>query len=69
MADITYVEAHRELKGEQSLVARIKFMMMTWIERSRSRRQLAEMPEYLLRDIGLNEADRYQETNKPFWRG
>ncbi|ENY71924.1 DUF1127 domain-containing protein [Aeromonas diversa] len=69
MADITYIEAGYEHKGEQSVVARIKHTLLTWLERSRSRRQLAEMPEYLLRDIGLCESDRYQETSKPFWRG
>jgi len=29
----------------------------------------SQLPAYLLKDIGLNEADRYQETTKPFWRG
>jgi uncharacterized protein YjiS (DUF1127 family) len=28
---------------------------------------LAQLPAYLLRDIGLTEADRYQESRKHFW--
>lgn len=39
-----------------------------WLHRSRSRRQLSELPAYLLKDIGLNEAERYQEVSKPFWQ-
>ncbi|WMC12312.1 DUF1127 domain-containing protein [Oceanimonas pelagia] len=39
-----------------------------WLHRSRSRRELAELPPYLLKDIGLNEADRFQEVSKPFWQ-
>ncbi|WP_375058325.1 DUF1127 domain-containing protein [Zobellella sp. DQSA1] len=39
-----------------------------WLQRSRTRRQLSELPTYLLKDIGLNEADRYQEVSKPFWQ-
>lgn len=68
MADLTYIGAAYEQKSEQSVVTRIKQTLQVWMERNRSRRQLAEMPAYLLRDIGLNEADRYQETCKPFWR-
>ncbi|MGY5450755.1 DUF1127 domain-containing protein [Agarivorans sp. MS3-6] len=38
-----------------------------WLLRQKSRRQLAQLPAYLLRDIGLSEADRYQESRKHFW--
>lgn len=40
----------------------------TWLQRSRSRRALSELPAYLLKDIGLNESDRYREISKPFWQ-
>ncbi|MDV2858613.1 MULTISPECIES: DUF1127 domain-containing protein [Oceanimonas] len=40
----------------------------TWLRRSRTRRELAALPPYLLKDIGINEADRYQEVSKPFWQ-
>lgn len=40
----------------------------TWLRRSRTRRELAQLPPYLLKDIGINEADRYQEVSKPFWQ-
>jgi uncharacterized protein YjiS (DUF1127 family) len=39
-----------------------------WINRYRARKQLANLPEYLLKDIGLNKHDVEAEINKPFWR-
>ena len=69
MANMTYTEAGYQHSSESNLVARVKMTVLIWLERSRSRRQLSELPAYLLKDIGLNEADRYQETPKPFWRG
>lgn len=49
-------------------VLRILALLETWHERSQHRRQLREMPEHLLRDIGISAADVYRETRKPFWR-
>ncbi|EOD54477.1 DUF1127 domain-containing protein [Aeromonas molluscorum] len=69
MANMTYTQAGYQQSSELNLVARAKQTFLTWLERSRSRRQLSELPAYLLKDIGLNESDRYQETTKPFWRG
>ncbi|MGL5812489.1 MAG: DUF1127 domain-containing protein [Aeromonas sp.] len=69
MANMTYTEAGYQHSSQTNLMARVKTTVLTWLERSRSRRQLSELPAYLLKDIGLNEADRYQETTKPFWRG
>ena len=40
-----------------------------WRQRARERHQLAKLPPYILKDIGLTEADRYQETRKHFWEG
>jgi uncharacterized protein YjiS (DUF1127 family) len=42
--------------------------VLTWAERGRQRRQLAELNDYMLRDIGLTRADVAAETGKPFWR-
>jgi uncharacterized protein YjiS (DUF1127 family) len=39
-----------------------------WAERSRSRRELEELSEYTLRDIGLTRADVWREATKPWWR-
>jgi uncharacterized protein YjiS (DUF1127 family) len=39
-----------------------------WLDRSRQRRQLAQLSDHMLRDIGLTRADAWAEAEKPFWR-
>jgi uncharacterized protein YjiS (DUF1127 family) len=39
-----------------------------WAERAAERRQLAELDDHLLRDIGLTRADVDAVSTKPFWR-
>jgi uncharacterized protein YjiS (DUF1127 family) len=41
---------------------------LLWAERARQRRQLAELDDYMLRDIGLSRADVATEVGKPFWQ-
>jgi uncharacterized protein YjiS (DUF1127 family) len=39
-----------------------------WRRRLRERRELADMCERSLRDIGLSRYDALHEASKPFWR-
>ena len=39
-----------------------------WMERSRQRRTLANLSDYMLRDIGVSRVDAWREAEKPFWR-
>lgn len=39
-----------------------------WQERSRQRRQLLELDDRLLKDIGVSRADVEREACKPFWK-
>jgi len=39
-----------------------------WRRRSRDRAELASLDWRMLQDIGLSEADREFQANKPFWR-
>jgi uncharacterized protein YjiS (DUF1127 family) len=41
---------------------------LLWLERARQRRQLRELSDHMLRDIGLTQADAWAESEKPFWR-
>ena len=39
----------------------------TWRQRHRTRRQLAVADARILQDVGISEAQRFIESNKPFW--
>jgi uncharacterized protein YjiS (DUF1127 family) len=38
------------------------------ITRRKTRRTLASLPDYLLKDIGVSRAEAHQEAAKPFWQ-
>lgn len=42
--------------------------MRRWHERSRTRQELAELSDHLLRDVGITKAEAQWESSKPFWR-
>jgi uncharacterized protein YjiS (DUF1127 family) len=61
--------------GRQSassiLVSRWLRTLAAWIDRSHQRRQLGELAElndYLLKDIGVSREEAMREAEKPFWR-
>ena len=43
-------------------------LLHIWQQRSRSRRQLAQLDSRLLADTGISEAERQVELSEPFWR-
>ncbi|MGH6899721.1 MAG: DUF1127 domain-containing protein [Geminicoccaceae bacterium] len=43
-------------------------VLLTWVERTRQRRQLGQLSAHMLKDIGLSRADVEIEMSKPFWR-
>jgi uncharacterized protein YjiS (DUF1127 family) len=55
-------------KVEGGLVARVIELMLTWSDRMRQRRHLAELDDRLLQDIGVSRADIENEISRPFWR-
>lgn len=41
---------------------------LAWLERARQRRELRQLSDHMLKDIGLTRADVEAEAAKPFWR-
>jgi uncharacterized protein YjiS (DUF1127 family) len=39
-----------------------------WVARDRQRRELQELDERLLRDIGIDRIEAMREAARPFWR-
>jgi uncharacterized protein YjiS (DUF1127 family) len=50
------------------LLARLVRLARCWRLRAETRRQLAVLPDYMLRDIGLTRMDVEHEAAKPFWK-
>jgi uncharacterized protein YjiS (DUF1127 family) len=42
--------------------------LQVWMRRSGQRKALAELNDYLLKDIGLSRAEALQEAATPFWQ-
>lgn len=55
-------------KGTPSLFSRISTTLTAMRVNARQRRELAELSEYALRDIGLSRAQVVAELAKPAWR-
>ena len=47
---------------------RILVTLETWNERRRQRQNLVNLPDRLLRDIGIDRVEALREARKPFWR-
>ena len=43
-------------------------LLRQWLRRSRTRDEIAELDEHLLRDIGLTRFDAVVESRKHFWQ-
>ena len=50
------------------LLTRALDNLWEWRARVRERRQLSELSDAMLKDIGISRADASTEFEKPFWR-
>jgi uncharacterized protein YjiS (DUF1127 family) len=48
--------------------AGIVALVREWLQRSRTRSDIAELDDHLLRDVGLTRMDVVAESNKHFWQ-
>ncbi|HYB10638.1 MAG TPA: DUF1127 domain-containing protein [Alphaproteobacteria bacterium] len=49
-------------------LGRILNGLREWHRRGRSRRELFELDDHLLHDIGVTRGNAVEEASKPFWR-
>lgn len=50
------------------LLRQLQATLQLWSRRARSRRELRELDDHLLRDIGISRGVAEHEAAKPFWR-
>jgi uncharacterized protein YjiS (DUF1127 family) len=43
-------------------------LLHNWVDRGRTRNHLYQLPDYMLRDIGVSRAEVEEEWQKPFWK-
>lgn len=48
--------------------ARLSALLNLWLQRARQRRQLADLSDRQLDDIGLSRTQAAHEAAKPFWQ-
>ena len=63
----SYFVRPKRTKADDGLVTRLFDQLFTWLDRARQRRQLGELDDRLLRDIGLSRAEVDNEISRPFW--
>lgn len=52
----------------QAPLRRVLQLVRTWRMRVRTRRQLAQLDDHQLNDVGISHSERLEELSKPFWR-
>lgn len=55
-------------RGLVRLLLAVARPLVIWQRRIRDRDYLRQLPDYLLRDIGIDVEDARGEARKPFWR-
>ena len=51
-----------------SIATRALTLLFVWLERARSRRQLGQLDDRMLADIGIDRATARHELEAAFWR-
>jgi uncharacterized protein YjiS (DUF1127 family) len=64
----TQITSVGELRSHRrTTLHRLERVAHLWLRRRRTRRALAVLNDYELRDIGLTREDARRETGRPFW--
>ena len=59
---------HAPLRAATGLVGRAIDIVLRWQERAKGRKELEQLDDRMLKDIGLNRIDALREADKPFWK-
>lgn len=57
----------RMLRWQQEL-RHFRSLLRLWRWRMRQRRELAQLSDFMLKDIGVSRMDAISEASKPFWK-
>ncbi len=60
------VDALTETKAETPKT--ISGLIQLWVSRMKQRKSLKNLPDHLLKDVGISREDALKEACKPFWQ-
>ena len=52
----------------QAVLSSLAGTIVIWLNRRQGRRDLSELDDRLLADVGISRQDALREAGKPFWR-
>jgi uncharacterized protein YjiS (DUF1127 family) len=52
----------------RAVLSSLAGMIASWLDRRQGRRDLSELDDRLLADVGISREDALWEARKPFWR-
>ena len=61
-------QQHQALTSPKLNLSNMLSKLDMLLARRKSRRELAKLPDYLLKDIGVSRADALREAEKSFWQ-
>jgi uncharacterized protein YjiS (DUF1127 family) len=68
---IVSVQSEAPVQTGRSMLRRVAGVLDAidvWVGRFKQRRELSEMSDHVLHDIGISRSDAERESRKPFWR-
>jgi uncharacterized protein YjiS (DUF1127 family) len=55
------------VRPRRRTLTRMVDALLDWQERGRQRRELVQLDDHMLHDIGITRAEAFAEAAKPFW--
>ncbi|ETX28299.1 DUF1127 domain-containing protein [Roseivivax isoporae] len=68
-AQTSYLGRQSRLALPAAMALSVAVTLAKWSERRRSRRALAMLDDYMLKDIGLDRSAARREASRMFWQG
>ena len=65
---LAYLTAQNRIPVASVLAVRVAVLLSKWAMHRRTRLALKDLPDHLLRDVGLTRAEAYDESRRVFWR-
>ncbi|WP_299686857.1 DUF1127 domain-containing protein [uncultured Tateyamaria sp.] len=65
---LAYLTAQNRIPVASVVAVRVAVLLSKWAMHRRSRLALKDLPDHLLRDVGLTRAEADTESRRVFWR-